>query len=188
MAHARGLVSGPGGNISARLPGSNLVLIKASGVPFRDMRPGDVVVVDLDGNVVEGRGGPSKEVRFHLGIYRARPDVGAVLHTHSPWASAYAALGRPIPLVVAWARDRLGRVPVVGYAPPGSAELARMVVEAFRDPRVSAALLKDHGVVVAGRDLRDALDLAEVVEDAAKVAALCELLSSARGVRPGEGA
>ena len=81
-AYDRGLVPGSSGNLSMRLPGKDLVLIKASGVSFRDMSIEDVIVVDLEGNIVEGDKKPSKEIRFHLGIYRVRPDVGAVLHTH----------------------------------------------------------------------------------------------------------
>jgi len=174
-AYNRGLVPGSSGNLSMRIPDSNLVLIKASGVSFRDMNTDDVIVVNLDGDIVDGAKKPSKEIRFHLGIYRVRHDVGAVLHTHSPYATLYASLGKPIPRVVAW--PRVKKMPIVEYAPSGSQELAAMVVEAFKDPEVNVALLKYHGVVVVGRTLTEALDLAESIEEAARIAAFYEILS-----------
>jgi len=174
-AYNRGLVPGSSGNLSMRIPDSNLVLIKASGVSFRDMNADDVIVVNLDGDIVDGAKKPSKEIRFHLGIYRVRHDVGAVLHTHSPYATLYASLGKPIPRVVAW--PRVKKMPIVEYAPSGSQELAAMVVEAFKDPEVNVALLKHHGVVVVGRTLTEALDLAESIEEAARIAAFYEILS-----------
>ncbi len=176
-AYDRGLVPGSSGNLSMRLPGKDLVLIKASGVSFRDMSIEDVIVVDLEGNIVEGDKKPSKEIRFHLGIYRVRPDVGAVLHTHSPYATLYASLGRPIPLVVAGAWARVKKMPIVDYAPAGSPELANMVTNAFKDPEVNVVLLKNHGIVVTGKTLVEALDLTETIEDAAKIAAFYEILS-----------
>ena len=176
-AYNRGLVPGSSGNLSMRLPDKNLVLIKASGVSFRDMSTNDVIIVDLDGNIIEGDKKPSKEIRFHLGIYRVRQDVGAVLHTHSPFATLYASLGKPIPLVVAGAWTRVKKMPIIDYAPAGSPELANMVTNAFKDPEVNVALLKNHGIVVTGKTLVEALDLTETIEDAAKIAAFYEILS-----------
>jgi|Deesub1362B_J571_1020462.scaffolds.fasta_scaffold00127_43 L-fuculose-phosphate aldolase len=176
-AYARGLVPGSSGNISMKMPDTDLVMIKASGVPFRDMTEDDIVTMDLDGNVVEGSKKPSKEFRFHLGIYRVRADVGAVLHVHSPFATLYAVLGRPIPLVAVQAEARVCSTPVVDFAPAGSEKLAEMVINAYRDQKTNVILLRNHGVVIAEKDLREALNLAETIEDTALIAAFYEIIS-----------
>jgi len=176
-AYARGLVPGSSGNLSMRIPESDLVIIKASGVSFRDMTEDDIVVMNLEGEVIEGEKRPSKEYRFHLGIYRVRPDVGAVLHVHSPFATLYAVLGRPIPLIALQAEARVCEMPVVEYAPAGSEELAKMIVEACRDQKINVILMKKHGLVVAERNLTEALNLAEAIEDTAMIAAFSEILS-----------
>lgn len=175
-AYEKGLVSAAGGNLSIRF--GDAVLIKATGVAFRDLTPNDIVTIDLKGNVIDGYGRPSKEVRFHLGIYKNRPDVKAVMHTHSTFAVAFAVAGKPPPLLTTQSKALLKKVPVVEYATPGSEELAKLVVEAFKDRDVKAALLKDHGAVAVGGTLQEALNVAELLEETAKIAVLCYLLSS----------
>jgi L-fuculose-phosphate aldolase len=174
---ARGLTSGTSGNISARVPGyPSLILIKASGTCFGDVEPEDFVLVDLDGNVLDGRGVPSKEFRFHLGIYKIRPMVGAVVHGHSAYATAYATAKNELPIVTAAAECGLNKVGIVGYAAPGSIELAEMVIAPFADESLKAVVLQRHGFVTVGVDIHKAFYLGDVLEDNAKVAFFLEQL------------
>ncbi|MDN5347845.1 MAG: hypothetical protein PWP65_1409 [Clostridia bacterium] len=174
----RGLTSATSGNLSARLPGRpEQVLIKRTGKSFGDVHPEDFLLVDLEGNVLEGEGKPSKELFFHLAIYRRRPEVNAVLHGHSPYTTAYVLAKGELPLVTVAAELSLVKVPVVGYAPPGSQELAGMVGTAFEEPGVKAAVLLRHGYITVGQDCHGAFYLADVLEDNAKTAFLLAQLS-----------
>ncbi|HHV64822.1 MAG TPA: class II aldolase/adducin family protein [Peptococcaceae bacterium] len=176
--YARGLTSGTSGNPSARLVSSpDQVLIKATGKCFGDVVESDFLLVDLDGNVLDGEGRPSKEVRFHCGIYKNRPDVYAIVHGHSAYATAYVTAKGELPVVTAAAEAGLNKVGVVGYALPGSTELAEMVINAFKDPSLKAAVLDRHGFVTVGADIYKAFYLADVLEDNAKVACLLAQLS-----------
>jgi L-fuculose-phosphate aldolase len=174
---ARGLTSATSGNISARVPGHpDQVLIKASGKSFGDVEPEDFILVDLEGNILAGQGKPSKEIRFHLGILKARPEVQAVVHGHSAYATAYVTARGELPIVTAAAEMGLTKVGVVGYAAPGSSELAAMVVSAFKDSDLKAAVLIRHGFVTVGENIHRAFYLADVLEDNAKVAFLLSQL------------
>lgn len=167
-AYDRGFVSGTGGNISACIS-TNRVLIKPSGMRLKDLTPKNLLVVDLNGRVIEGTGKPSEEIRFHLGIYKFRREVGAVIHTHSPAATAFAVVGRELPPITAQAAKILGKIPLVDYAPPGSKELAKLVVKAFK-PKVKAALLRGHGSVAVGKNLAEAFNNADLLEETARIA------------------
>ncbi|WP_258358725.1 class II aldolase/adducin family protein [Moorella sulfitireducens] len=174
---ARGLTSATSGNTSARVPGHpEQVLIKASGKSFGDVGPEDFLLVDLEGNILAGEGKPSKEIRFHLGILKARPEVQAVVHGHSAYATAYVSAKGELPVVTAAAEAGLNKVGVVEYATPGSVELAEMIIKAFEDPTLKAVVLKRHGFVTVGNDIRHAFYLADVLEDNAKVAFLLSQL------------
>jgi L-fuculose-phosphate aldolase len=162
----RGLTRGTGGNVSIRVDGA--VAVSPSGVPYADVAPERVPVVDVDGEVLVGDDVPTSELAMHTAVYRDRDDVGAVVHTHSPYASTFASLGRPIPAshyLVAYAG---GDVPVAGYAPPGSEELAALAADALGDAR-DACLLQNHGVVAVGEDGPAALETAEMVEYCAQI-------------------
>jgi L-fuculose-phosphate aldolase len=172
----RGLVSATGGNLSVRIPGTDKVLMKPTGLRLRDLTTRDLLVVDLDQRIVEGRGRPSKEQMFHLGIYKVREDARAVLHTHPPVAIAVAGLSDELPLPTAQAKSVLKKVPVIAPAPPGSKELAELVIEAFKGSKTKAILLKEHGAVTIGKDLMDAFNNAELLEEAAKVVLYSRLL------------
>jgi len=167
---------GTSGNVSALNPDRGEVYIKGSGASMLDLEPKDILTLDLEGNVIQGEGRPSKEVNFHLGIYKARGNVKAVLHTHSPFATAYAAAGKEIPQVTATAQLTLKKVPLVEYAPPGSPELAGYVIGGFKDPTVQALLLKNHGVVTIGDTVYRAYHINEWIEEAAKVALLSSVI------------
>jgi L-fuculose-phosphate aldolase len=162
---AAGLVRGTSGNLSARA--GDLVAVTPTGVGCRDLGPGQVTVVDLAGAVVAGALRPSSELPMHLAIYRARPDVGAVAHTHSVFATTFAVLGEELPAVhylLAWAGRR---VRVAPYATYGSADLARSCVEVLG--RDGAVLLANHGVVAVGAGVAAALRVAEAVEQTAEL-------------------
>ncbi len=172
----RGLIAGSGGNLSLRVPGSPWVMIKPSGVANVDCRAETLLGVDLEGNVVVGQGKPSKDLGFHLGIYRVRPDVQGIVHAHVPWCTALTLLGyEEMPLLTPQAQDKFGRVPVVPFAPSESAELDQAVTEAFRSPQTVAVLLARHGLVAVGSSLEKAENLAELVEETAQIAMLVHL-------------
>jgi len=178
-AYDRGLVGGAGGNISVRIPGREEALISATGVSLVAITPATMVRVSLQGEVLEAHGGcrPSKETGFHVCAYRLRPQVGAVVHLHPPFATAFAVRGKEIPLVTDGATLILKRIPVVGHAPSGSAELHRIVEEGLlRYPEAKVILMERHGMFSMGADLTMAYNLADLVEDTAKIALLARLI------------
>jgi L-ribulose-5-phosphate 4-epimerase len=175
----RGLVGGAGGNISVRIKGREEALISATGVSLGDIVPATIVRVDFAGKVLEAYGGcrPSKETGFHLCIYRLRPQVGAVVHLHPPYATAFAVRRQELPLVTDGAEVNLKHVPVIGHARSGSAELHRLVEEGLRKyPDTKAVLMERHGMFTMAPDLTAAYNLADLVEDTAKIALLSRLI------------
>jgi L-ribulose-5-phosphate 4-epimerase len=161
------LVVWTGGNISARDPASGLVAIKPSGVRYEDLRLEHMVVLDLQGKVVEGRLKPSSDTASHLYIYRHRPDVFGVVHTHSAYATAFAALGRPIPCVLTAIADEFGGpIPCGGFARIGDESIGQVVVESIG--KSVAVLLKNHGVFTIGKSAEAAVKAAVMTEDNAR--------------------
>jgi len=161
-----GLVKWTGGNVSARDPETGLVVIKPSGILYEDLRPEDHVVVDLEGAIVEGKLKPSSDTASHLYIYRHRPDVNGVVHTHSPHATAFAALGRPIPVYLTAIADEFGGpIPCAGFALIGGEEIGQQVIEHIGSS--PAVLLKNHGVFTVGPTATKAVQAAVMVEDIA---------------------
>lgn len=163
-----------GGNLSVRLgayvPGATTYLVKKSGSSFANCRASDFMEVDADGRAVRDADKPTKELRFHLGIYSVRSDVNAVVHVHPPWCIAAGEVFNVFPLFTDQARTRLEVVPLVPPHPAGSARLAEEVVSAFGDVRVKAAILRQHGIVCVGSDLNQAEELAELLEESSQVA------------------
>ncbi|MBN1303274.1 MAG: L-ribulose-5-phosphate 4-epimerase [Anaerolineales bacterium] len=160
------LVAWTGGNVSARDPGSSLVVIKPSGVRYEELKAEHMVVLDLDGKIVEGDLKPSSDTYSHLYIYRERPDVGGVVHTHSRYACAFAAVGKPIPVVLTAIADEFGGpIPCGGFALIGDEAIGKVVVESIGSS--PAVLLKNHGVFTIGKDARSAVKAAVMTEDAA---------------------
>ena len=172
LVYWRRLVSAAGGNISARC-GDN-VLITASNVSLRETAADGVILCDMDGNVLEGNASlkPSKETRFHLSIYKSRPEVGAVIHAHPCYATAFSLDGEELPLYTVSAKLKLVRVPIIQEAPPGSAELAENVRRAVSEDHadVFAYIMRAHGILTMGRTMKETFDLAELLEDTAKIA------------------
>jgi len=164
-----GLVTWTSGNVSIRDAETGYVAIKASGVKFPDLTAESIVVVDLEGNLVEGQLKPSSDTASHLYIYRHRPDVNGVVHTHSNYATAFAALGRPIPVYLTAQADEFGGpIPCGGFALIGGDEIGRIVVESIGAS--AAVLLKNHGVFTIGPSGEAALKAAVMVEDIARTA------------------
>ena len=160
------LVAWTGGNISVRDPDTGLVAIKPSGVRYDDLTAASMVVVDPYGAVVEGGHKPSSDTASHLYIYRRRPDVNGVVHTHSRFATAFAAVGRPIPVYLTAQADEFGgEIPCAGFAFVGDDSIGALVVENIG--RSPAILLKNHGVFTVGPTATAAVKAAVMVEDVA---------------------
>ncbi|NLE44099.1 MAG: L-ribulose-5-phosphate 4-epimerase [Chloroflexi bacterium] len=161
------LVRWTGGNVSARDPDGGLIVIKPSGVMYEELRPEDHVVVSLDGSIVEGDLKPSSDTASHLFIYRHRPDVNGIVHTHSPYATAFAALGRPIPVYLTAMADEFGGpIPCAGFALIGTDAIGQQVVDHIGES--PAVLLKNHGVFTIGSTPRAAVKAAVMTEDVAR--------------------
>jgi len=161
-----GLVTWTGGNVSARDPETGYVVIKPSGVRYEDLRPEHMVVVDLEAQRVEGDLKPSSDTASHVYIYRHRPDVNGVVHTHSRYATAFAALGEPIPVCLTAIADEFGGpIPCGGFALIGGEDIGRVVVESIGES--PAVLLKNHGVFTVGPTATAAVKAAVMVEDVA---------------------
>jgi len=180
-----GLVTMTSGNVSGRDPERNLVVIKPSGVTYEKMRPSDMVVVDMQGNVVDGELRPSVDTATHLYIYRHRPDVHGIVHTHSPYATSFAALGRSIPVYLTAHADEFGGpIPCGRYAPVGGEQIGRVVVEEIGQS--PAILLRQHGVFAVGDSPWAALKAAVMCEDIAKTVHLALLLGQPEELPPEE--
>ena len=160
------LVVWTGGNVSARDPATGLIAIKPSGVRYEDLTAASMVVMDLDGAVVEGDLKPSSDAASHLYVYRHRPDIHGVVHTHSRFATAFAAVGRPIPVYLTAQADEFGGpIPCAGFAFIGDDSIGQLVVEGIGSS--PAILLKNHGVFTVGPSAVAAVKAAVMVEDIA---------------------
>jgi L-ribulose-5-phosphate 4-epimerase len=163
-----GLVAWTSGNISARVPGADLMVIKPSGVPYAELTADSMVVCDLAGDRVSGDLSPSSDTASHAYIYRHMPGVGGVVHTHSRHATAWAARGEPIPCVITAMADEFGgEIPVGPFAPIGGEEIGKAVVQTLTGHRSPAVLLRGHGVFTVGGTARAAVQAAVMCEDVA---------------------
>ena len=162
-----GLVAWTSGNVSVRDPHSGVVAIKPSGIRYEALTPAQIVVLDLDGQVLEGALKPSSDTASHLVIYRHRPELCGVVHTHSTYATAFAAVNQPIPVVLTAIADEFGgAVPVGRFALIGGEEIGQAVLEVLGDS--PAVLLKNHGVFTVGKTGEAAVKAAVMVEDIAR--------------------
>jgi L-ribulose-5-phosphate 4-epimerase len=162
------LVVWTSGNVSGRDPETGLVVIKPSGIRYEALTPENMVVVDLEGKVVEGAYKPSSDTLAHVTVYRHRKDVHGVVHTHSPFATAWAAVGKSIPPVLTSISDEFGgAIPVGAYARIGGDEIGREIIRSIGDS--PAILMKNHGVFTVGKTAEAAVKAAVMVEDAARI-------------------
>src|SRR5215217_7241936 len=163
------LVVWTAGNVSARVPGRDLLVIKPSGVSYDELSADNMVVTDLDGNLVDGDHQPSSDTAAHAYVYRHLPEVGGVVHTHSTYATAWAARGEPIPCVLTMAADEFGgEVPVGPFALIGDDSIGRGIVETLATSKSPAVLMKNHGVFTIGPSGKAAVKAAVMTEDVAR--------------------
>ena len=164
------LVAWTSGNISARDPDSNLVVIKPSGIKFQDLRPDNMVVVNLQGEVIEGTYKPSSDTASHCYIYRHKPDVNGVVHTHSRYATAFAVIGEGIPCITTAMGDEFGGpIPCGGFCLIGGEDIGKIVVDTLKDSKSPACLLQNHGVFATGSNAENAVKAAVMTEDNAAI-------------------
>jgi L-ribulose-5-phosphate 4-epimerase len=172
-----GLVAWTSGNVSARVPDEDLMAIKPSGVPFAELTPRSIVICDLFGRLVDGEHAPSSDAATHGFVYRHRPDVGAVVHTHSPYATAWAACGESIPCVLTAMADEFGgAIPLGPFARIGDEAIGEGIVDALDGSRSPAVLMRNHGVFTVGPGPRDAVKAAVMCEDVARTVHLARTL------------
>jgi L-ribulose-5-phosphate 4-epimerase len=172
-----GLVAWTSGNLSARVPDDDLMVIKASGIPYEELTPAAIVVCDLHGTLVDGDLTPSSDAATHGYIYRELDDVGGIAHTHSAYATAWAARGEAIPCVLTAMADEFGgEIPIAPFARIGDEEIGRAVVETLAGRRSRAVLLRSHGVFTLAPDARAAVKAAVMCEDVARTVHLARAL------------
>jgi L-ribulose-5-phosphate 4-epimerase len=171
------LVAWTAGNISGRIPGTGKFVIKPSGVDYDEIAAGAMIVCDLDGKVLEGELAPSSDTAAHAYVYREMPEVGGVVHTHSPYATAWAARGEAIPCVLTAMGDEFGGdIPVGPFALIGNDDIGKGIVATLRGSRSPAVLMRNHGVFTIGRDARAAVKAAVMCEDVARTVHLTRQL------------
>ncbi|KQO02914.1 MULTISPECIES: L-ribulose-5-phosphate 4-epimerase [unclassified Arthrobacter] len=183
-----GLVVWTGGNVSGRVPGADLFVIKPSGVSYDELAPENQILCDLDGNVVDGTPGsersPSSDTAAHAYVYRHMPDVGGVVHTHSTYAVAWAARGEPIPCVITAMADEFGgEIPVGPFAIIGDDSIGRGIVDTLTGHRSRGVLMKSHGPFTIGRDAKDAVKAAVMLEDVARTVHISRQLGAPAGIQ-----
>jgi L-ribulose-5-phosphate 4-epimerase len=163
------LVVWTAGNVSARVPGHDLMVIKPSGVAYDELDADTMVVTDLHGRLVEGDHAPSSDTAAHAYVYRHMPEVGGVVHTHSTYATAWAARGEAIPCVLTMVADEFGGdIPVGPFALIGDESIGEGIVSTLRSSRSRAVLMQNHGPFTVGKDARDAVKAAVLLEDVAR--------------------
>jgi L-ribulose-5-phosphate 4-epimerase len=163
------LVVWTAGNVSARVPGHDLMVIKPSGVSYDELDADAIVVTDLHGTLVEGERAPSSDTAAHAYVYRHMPEVGGVVHTHSTYATAWAARGEPIPCVLTMVADEFGGdIPVGPFALIGDESIGEGIVSTLRSSRSRAVLMQNHGPFTVGKDARSAVKAAVLLEDVAR--------------------
>ncbi|HYN94839.1 MAG TPA: L-ribulose-5-phosphate 4-epimerase [Pilimelia sp.] len=163
------LVAWTAGNVSARVPGEELMVIKPSGVSYDDLSPDNMIVCDLDGTVLEGDLSPSSDTAAHAYVYRHMPEVGGVVHTHSTYASAWSARGEPIPCVLTAMADEFGgEIPIGPFALIGNDDIGKGIVATLAGHRSPAVLMQNHGVFTIGATAKAAVKAAVMCEDVAR--------------------
>lgn len=179
----RGLQTNAGGNLSVRLDARDAIVIKPSGVGFNECTRENLQVVQLDGEILPSAQAlkPSKDLDFHLGLYRIRDDINAIVHCHSPWATGYASAGLEIPCLTVQTLEKIGRMPLIPLSPNGGPQTEAEISPVFRNPQIRAAVLANHGAIGVGKTLIAAQYLAEIIEETAHIAFVRDTLLAAHG-------
>ncbi len=179
------LVIWTGGNISGRVPGADLFVIKPSGVEYDDLTPANMILCDLDGTVVEGLHSPSSDTAAHAYVYRNLPEVNGVVHTHSTYATAWAARGEAIPCVITGQADEFGgEIPVGPFAIIGDESIGEGIVSTLAGHRSRAVLMQNHGLFAIGSSPRDAVKAAVMAEDVARTVHIARQLGDPIPIPP----
>ncbi|GAB5447648.1 class II aldolase/adducin family protein [Gymnodinialimonas sp.] len=178
-----GLQTNAGGNLSARLARRDAIVIKPSGVGFNECTRENLQVVMLDGTILPSEVAlkPSKDLDFHLDLYRIREDINAIVHCHSPWATGYASAGIEIPCLTVQTIEKIGRMPLIPLSANGGPQTEVEISPVFKNPNIRAAVLANHGTIGAGPSLMAAQYLAEIIEETAHIAYVRDTLMAAYG-------
>jgi len=180
-----GLVVWTSGNLSARVPDAELMVIKPSGVAYDELTPQTMVVCDLHGSIVEGSLEPSSDAATHGYVYRHMPELGGIVHTHSAYATAWAVRGEPIPCVMTAMADEFGgEIPLGPFALIGDEEIGRGVVDTIGSHRSPAVLMRGHGVFAVGAGPREAIKAAVMCEEAARIVHLARSMGPIEPLEP----
>ena len=175
------LQTNAGGNLSVRLDSKDAIVIKPSGVGFNECTRDNLQVVHLDGTIEPSPHKPSKDLDFHLDLYRIRDDIRAVVHCHSPWATGYASAGIEIPCLTVQTIEKIGRMPLIPLSAQGGPQTDKEISPVFENPNVVAAVLANHGTIGVGSSLMKAQYLAEIIEETAHIAYVRDTLMAAHG-------
>jgi len=177
------LQTNAGGNLSVRLDARDAIVIKPSGVGFNECTRDNLQVVQLDGTILSSAEGlkPSKDLDFHLDLYRIRQDINAIVHCHSPWATGYASAGIEIPCLTVQTIEKIGRMPLIPLSSNGGPQTEVEISPVFANPDIRAAVLANHGTIGAGKTLMAAQYLAEIIEETAHIAYVRDTLMAAYG-------
>ena len=182
---ANELVVWTAGNISARVPGADLMVIKPSGVAYSDLTADAMVVTDLFGALVEGDFAPSSDTAAHAYVYRHMEDIGGVVHTHSTYATAWAARAEPIPCVLTMMGDEFGgEIPVGPFALIGDDSIGEGIVQTLAASRSRAVLMQNHGPFTVGKDARSAVKTAVLCEEVARTVHISRQLGEPKPIEP----
>lgn len=182
---ANGLVSWTSGNVSGRLPGSRRMIIKPSGLAYEDLTPDNMVAIDIDDLSSPDPLNPSSDTATHAYIYRQMPNVGGIVHTHSPYATAWSTTGRDLPCILTAMADEFGGpIPCGGFAPIGGEEIGQEVVRTLDGHKSPAVLMRSHGVFAIGATPRDAVKAAVMCEDVARTVTLATMLGVPHLISP----
>lgn len=175
------LQTNAGGNLSVKLSSADAIIIKPSGVGFNECSRDNLQIVHLDGTIEPSSFKPSKDLDFHLDLYRIRPDIQAIVHCHSPWATGYASAGVEIPCLTVQTIEKIGRMPLIPLSKNGGPQTEVEISPVFQDPSVRAAVLANHGTIGVGKTLTAAQYLAEIIEETAHIAFVRDTLMAAHG-------
>ena len=175
------LQTNAGGNLSVRLDARDAIVIKPSGIGFAECTRDNLQVVLLDGTILPSVHKPSKDLDFHLDLYRIRPDINAIVHCHSPWATGYASAGLEIPCLTVQTIEKIGRMPLIPLSSMGGPQTEVEISPVFEDTAIRAAVLANHGTIGVGKTLMAAQYLAEIIEETAHIAYVRDTLLAAFG-------